>query len=266
MPVVGDFLYKAKHIYKYYVSQDFGEMNSGELAVLNAIKSDISNLFDVGARFNTDYADSCKYLDIELHLFEPNPLFYGKLERKLGNRPRVHLHNIGLSDKVGELTYYKDTQSFVKTHHMMESKVPGQKLLVETLDEFCLKNKFEHIDFLKIDVESLDFHVLLGGSSIIQNTCKYCQVEIGIGAPLGSAKVTTQHYVDFFSKNFNLYFVRDEDHPICKDNQNLPIISLFEGSLREKIEIYLDQGYGPNLLAIRRDVALSQAVLNIMKV
>lgn len=255
-PLLGDMLYSVKHLLNYYVAQDFGGMNAGEIAVFDAIKGDIGNLFDVGARFNTDYADCCAGLDVELHLFEPNPLFFNKLKRLLGNRRRVHLHNVGLSNEPGEVVYYRDTQSFVKNHHAMESRLPGRKLPVTTISAFCREAGIEHIDFLKVDAEALDYHVLLGGLDIIQRTCRYCQVEIGIDAPLGTGKVTARHYVDFFADNFTLHLVRDARHPICAEIPGLPVLAPYVGEAREAIEHHLDRGYGPNLFAIRRGMAL----------
>ncbi|WP_371270960.1 FkbM family methyltransferase [Flavobacterium sp.] len=40
---------------------------------------------------------------------------------------------------------------------------------VKTLDNYCLKNKIHKIDFLKIDTEGFEIHVLEGAATMIEN-------------------------------------------------------------------------------------------------
>jgi FkbM family methyltransferase len=266
-PFLGDALYSAKHYFNFYVRQSFGNLKSGELLLFDAIKLDIRNVFDVGARFNTDYADRSAGLPIKLYFFEPNPFFFKKLKKLCVQRDghSINLYNFGFSNEPGQLTYYKDTQSFVKKHQMMESKLRGEKFEIKTLSSFCAETGIDHIDFLKIDVEGLDYHVLLGGRSIIQATCRYCQFELGIGAKIGAETIVPQHYYDFFAKNFQLYLVKDEDHPIYAELPGLPALALYTGQLRQTIERYLYEGSGPNLCAIRKGTDLPPSLTALMQ-
>ena len=47
---------------------------------------------------------------------------------------------------------------------------------VNTLDNFCYKNKIKKIDFLKIDVEGYEYMVLQGAKKIIKDV-KYIMIE-----------------------------------------------------------------------------------------
>jgi hypothetical protein len=147
---------------------------------------------------------------------------------------------------------------------MMESKLPGKRLALTTLSDFCHEAMIEYIDFLKIDVESLDYHVLIGGQDIIQRTCRYCQIEVGIDAPLAHEKVSARHYYEFFSKNFALYLVRDERHPVCAEIPNLPVLAPYTSALRAAVERHLDNGYGPNLFAVRNGITSPSALRGLM--
>lgn len=111
-------VYRVRHYINYYFKESYGDLSNGELLLFNAIKNDIRNLFDVGARYNTNYLEESKGLNIELYLFEPNPRFFSKLCNRIDKivHPRlaVKLFNFGFSNEECDLVYYKDTQSFAK--------------------------------------------------------------------------------------------------------------------------------------------------------
>ena len=174
------FFPKLKKFYKNHISKK------------NAI------IFDVGSNkgqsidfFNTVY-DSC-----EIYAFEPNVKLYQKLKKKNFNNENIHLHNIGLSEKRGELVFNEnildETSSFEKMkedsiYALKKAKVLGikpDKLIVKsykvetiTLNEFLKINNIQNIDILKIDVEGHEYEVLRGLFSRSLNTkIKYIQIE-----------------------------------------------------------------------------------------
>lgn len=259
VPLLYSLVQRVRHMVNYH-RLDYGEMKAGELALFDAIKGDISTLFDVGARFNTDYSERSQGLPIQLYLFEPNPRFFTKLQNRL-NDSRCRLFKFGLGAEDAELVYYEDTQSFSKQHQMMESKFPGKKLTIKTLDGFCRDHGVAP-DFLKTDVESLDYHVLMGGKATIQYGVKCCQFEFGIGADFRGTKVTPQNYYDFWAEDFDLYVVKDEDHPMFRE-ASLPVL-VHLPSIRETFERHMYAGSGCNMFAIRRGAVLPDSVKMLM--
>ena len=57
-----------------------------------------------------------------------------------------------------------------------KSKDSYEMTNVNTLDNFCYKNKIKKIDFLKIDVEGYEYMVLQGAKKIIKDV-KYIMIE-----------------------------------------------------------------------------------------
>ena len=143
-----------------------------ELDIFRSLK-DIRVVFDVGARVDTDYIELKP--DVELHAFEPNPLFFSELKRKLGDRKKTFLNNFGLSDKAGFALYNEGRQAFEGGDET--GFIGGERMLpLKTLDWYVKNNNIKRIDFLKIDTEGYDFKVLLGGKKMLPK-CRYIQYE-----------------------------------------------------------------------------------------
>lgn len=143
-----------------------------ELDVFDSL-GDIKVVFDVGARADVDYIQLKP--DIELHAFEPNPIFFQQLQDKIGDRPHTFLNNFGLGDIEGEEIYNEQRQAFKGGE---ETGIEGGewKLPIKTLDWYVGQKGIERIDFLKIDTEGYDFKVLMGGLKTIQ-MCQTIQYE-----------------------------------------------------------------------------------------
>lgn len=258
-------LVNAVRFFRYarnFYSSPYGAIDEAELAIFNAIKNDIKVVFDVGARLNTDYLGNSIGVGAPqtFYLFEPNPIYYKTLCEHvdvLANsaraKPQVVVVNLGLGDKAGYFTYYEDVQSFVKDNGFRQSEVGNEKIFeIRTLDDFCAERSIRSIDFLKIDVEGLDYQVLRGGASIIRATCNYCQFEFGVGKTADGSINTPEKYYQFFGEDFDLYYVRNPQHPIHKEMPHLTELTPLAGDFRDKIEEHLYAGSGCNVLAVRK--------------
>lgn len=137
-----------------------------ELNVFKSLK-DVKVVFDVGSRDDVDYLIIKP--DIELHAFEPNPIFFKQLSDQLAGRKNVFLNNYGLGDKTETRCYNEGNQGFADA-------VVGPVLPIRKLDWYVKRYKITKIDFLKIDTEGWDFKVLLGGRKAIK-ICRYIQFE-----------------------------------------------------------------------------------------
>lgn len=260
-------LYRLRHYINYYIKADYGGLTNGELAVFTAIKDDVKILFDVGARFNSDYCRIADGNQMAFYLFEPNPRFYRKLLaniREYSEKNTIFTFNYGLADKEGECLYYEDTQSFASNQAGLQSRIPAKRLKISTLSLVCEIEQVRKIDFLKTDVESLDYNVLMGGKDIIQSTCKYCQFELGFGGDFGGQVTTPEHYYEYFRDKFNLYLIKDDAHPIFSDNPALPVLTLCTSDFLQTLKPYIYKGYGVNLFAVRKAIPVPQALQSLM--
>jgi FkbM family methyltransferase len=134
--------------------------------------NDIQVIIDVGAR-DTNYP--LEYPEAICHLFEPNPIHLKVLVERFGNNPNVILNNYGLGDKIETLSYQPVLETFVGSEALPQGKGDWD-IPVTTLDEYMEHVEISRIDFLKIDVEGMDFRVLLGGKEAIK-LCRYIQYE-----------------------------------------------------------------------------------------
>lgn len=139
---------------------------TAELEVFKQLKG-LRVIFDVGARTDVEYLRLKP--KAQIHLFEPNPIFYDELRALIGGKKNVFINNYGLGDVEGEFQYSEDKQSF----HDVRSNIT---LPIKTLDWYIQQNKIDKIDFLKIDTEGYDLKVLKGGKDAIK-MARYIQFE-----------------------------------------------------------------------------------------
>lgn len=135
-------------------------------------KSEI--IFDIGANigqtaFNILQKQTKKGLKPIVYAFEPFPGTFEKFRVNLGLNPeinRIHALNLGLSNQKGVLHMANqgaNSGAFRMTANTQNSiSVP-----VTSLDEFVTEHQIPRIDFIKIDVEGYELHVLEGAMKSI---------------------------------------------------------------------------------------------------
>ncbi|OYP37323.1 FkbM family methyltransferase [Rhodopirellula sp. MGV] len=123
-------------------------------------------IFDVGAN-EGQWAEvalsTCP--DCQLHAFEIVPSTRAELEKAIGGRPNVLINDAGLSDKNEEveLQYYPGNSTGTSAYELPWNCKP-ELLIAECQrgDDYVKRNGIDHIDFLKIDVEGMDYKVISG--------------------------------------------------------------------------------------------------------
>lgn len=140
--------------------------------ILHLVK-DGDCVFDIGGNmgwYTIALAKTKK--EVTLHTFEPIKNTYNNLKRNVElNEINVNLHNIGLSDQEGELTFYfyKECSGNASMALMNDDKENVKvQCRVETIDGFCQKQKIEKIDFIKCDVEGAELLTFKGGYAAIK--------------------------------------------------------------------------------------------------
>jgi len=131
------------------------------------------SVFDVGANKGQSMS---KYLNwfpkADIYGFEPSEEAFSVLKSNLSKYSRTNLINTALGSDVGAKELAVGDNSERGSFHFEETGdevVRRYSVRVETLDNFCLSNNVNKINFLKIDTEGHDMDVLKGGKKMLSN-------------------------------------------------------------------------------------------------
>jgi len=178
------------HLYKL-VLRGIGILNAESYAItgedffLKFLKeeNEISTVVDVGANIG-DYSAHARLFipQAKIYALEPHPQTFKKLQLS-ATKNNFMAFNFGLDVKKGikSLWDYSTTSqkkslqpdsalsSIYKdvVEGLHEQKAQAFKCKFTTLDEFCMKEKIQSIDLLKIDTEGNEYQVLLGAKKTL---------------------------------------------------------------------------------------------------
>ncbi len=172
-------------------------------------------MIDVGAHFGTSASHFDK-LGWSIFCFEPDPANFSKLHARYRGTPNVILEKCAVADIPARGAPFYSSQestglsSLVAFHesHRREGTVD-----VTTIAEIVETRRLDHIDFLKIDVEGLDFSVLKGIPwNHIKPDVIECEFEDQRTRPLGYSH---KDVADFLVEKGYVVYV-SEWHPIVR--------------------------------------------------
>lgn len=137
-------------------------------------------IFDVGAHTgHTLLVAKGHSPSASVYCFEPDPDSFGKLAEVAKEWTGVSLHQFALGAITGSSEFFRNAESMTNSLLPPAPEVAGsdvaslmatvQKITVPvaTLDDFCNEHRIGRIDFLKIDCQGLDLHVLKGAKRML---------------------------------------------------------------------------------------------------
>ena len=130
-------------------------------------------LLDVGANCGWYSLNCAKRIEgLKVHAFEPLPRSFAHLQRNLSLNPglAVTAHQLGLSDRQGELKfyYYPEGSGNASLANLSEREdIVEVTCPVMTLDEFVAANDVR-VDYIKCDVEGAELLVFKGAMATIK--------------------------------------------------------------------------------------------------
>jgi FkbM family methyltransferase len=141
-----------------------------------------SVVFDVGANFGYYSLLLAAEKDAsQVFAFEPEVETFARLQKNIALN---HLEKVVKGVRIGLSDVRESAHLSIEQGNSGASFIgsAGQTIQLETLDGFCSTNSIEQIDFLKIDVEGHEMHVLTGGTEILSRCKPLILIEINPNA------------------------------------------------------------------------------------
>jgi FkbM family methyltransferase len=162
-------------------------------------------IIDVGANMG-QFLLSVKTLfpNAKVISIEPNPEVYNLLTFNSKNLKNVTLHNLALSNKKGNQSFFVSSM-FSEWSSLINNIGPSKEIKVEITDADSLFKKSKTIDLLKIDVEGAEFTVVKGMKETIKKA-KYLLIEVGLSRNLNNS--ASNKLIKFLlENNYSLFSV-----------------------------------------------------------
>jgi FkbM family methyltransferase len=151
-----------------------------ELALVSAFLKPGMKVVDVGANIGlySILADKCVGPSGTVWGFEPSPESFVRLKKNLllNDCRRVEPFRIALSDRADTAMHLKRDRGFGDAYrYLVTTSSTGQtsgeeleSVPVTTLDRWARENTIDRIDFLKVDIEGGEFHMLRGSEEVLR--------------------------------------------------------------------------------------------------
>lgn len=134
------------------------------------------NVIDVGAHIGLMSVAIASKVGAsgKVYAFEPTPTTVNILKHtiRLNKVENIFVEPVALSDKKGTMTFYisnyeADNSNSLVNNDRRDRDEKSIEVEVNTIDDFVKDRKISRLDFLKIDAEGAELHVLKGASSTI---------------------------------------------------------------------------------------------------
>ena len=158
--------------------------NNFTVKILHRILTEKSNCIDIGCNTGDFLASILELSPLGYHYaFEPIPRLAHRLRKRF---PKTNIIESALSDSQGEATFWyvvnspalSSLRKNVWNHHIPDALTESITVNTQRLDNILPANL--KIDFIKIDVEGVEYSVLKGSEETIKNHKPYIIFEHGL--------------------------------------------------------------------------------------
>lgn len=150
------------HVFEKTGEYDFLKIHAGKIKVFMDIGANLGEW--TGAILNLNPKAEKGFL------FEPNPYCVDKLTGKFSRDERIQLIAAACSDHTGISDFYAEDSGGETSSLGIAGTYGARKIQVSvtTVDLVMEQYQLTHIDFLKVDVEGFDLHVLRGAEKTLK--------------------------------------------------------------------------------------------------
>lgn len=151
-----------------------------ELTLAKYLRSPQPKIFDVGANWGQSYRQFRALFPLaEIWSFEPDPDMYARLKEITAADPRAHPVALAVGRDDGAATLYRnnraDTNSLapicadsIWAREIQAHQRDAVDVQIVTLDSYCEREKIDHIDFAKFDIQGFEPDALMGAQELLK--------------------------------------------------------------------------------------------------
>ena len=151
---------------------------------------------------------------------EPSPVNFKHLKKNLSiqDAKNVDAYNFAAGDVDGEVNFlvYRESNGSFTIPDGETTDLPGEliKVPAKRMDTFLNELNIEHVDFVRMDVEGYEHHIIEGMKNIIKNSKPMFQIEVHV--TLLGKEGTKKFLKEFqdYGYEAKYYVPRDIDLPI----------------------------------------------------
>lgn len=176
---------QCRSVIKYHLGGNPDPLTNGEAWLVRQVAPQSLTFVDVGANvgnwadlFLQSAPDDCRGL-----LFDPSDVAFEKLSARFGQSESVQLIKAALGDRAGELPFWEEPgggETSSLSPHGGRRGFVEKIVTVRTLDEEVEERRWGNVDFVKVDAEGHDLHVLRGASGLLsRQRIRVVQFEYG---------------------------------------------------------------------------------------
>ena len=166
-------------------------------------------IFDVGANVGCTallFAD----MAATVHAFEPSPSTFDFLRSNVDCATNVKPHNFGLGSKrqTNQITYNELNRSggFVSKGTKTNDGHITESIQIDTIDRFVRKQSIRDVDFIKIDVEGYEAHVIQGAKRTLKRQQPVVTMELNHWCLNAYQRTSVPDFFDFMRSVFPVLY------------------------------------------------------------
>ena len=126
-------------------------------------------IFDIGAhKGQTSLYFNKIFVKSHIYAFEPSPLLFESFQKNTIRHNNIKSYNSGFGEKPTS-AYLSNPSSDLCGQVKFENEDSFQKIKIDTINNFCSREKISLIDLLKIDTEGHEISVLNGASELLNS-------------------------------------------------------------------------------------------------
>jgi FkbM family methyltransferase len=188
-----------KYLHAYYNEGHYAFAKNGETFAAKTFRAWLGDrkpvIWDVGANVGQWALEVMSVIpDAELHSFEVVPSIMEELKVAAKHLPNLHVHGVGLSDRIGEVVVHLNPGNEVTSS--IAPRLGGRWFQGKTVETICqvttadlMSHEIAAPQFMKIDVEGHEISVLRGAQELLARPDGPAMMQIEYGEtyiPTGS--------------------------------------------------------------------------------